>query len=126
MGWTFDWVSSGNSDFNYVSGVSFKKDDIEAGRAIYNYGTPVKKSEDLHGTSIFVKDDCGATYHTCSIFGRGSELSLGAFMWLDLTPKGRNESGTMSWVGGTTNTLTLRQIEPVAVGKLERQTVRTT
>jgi hypothetical protein len=35
----------------------------------------------------------GSTYH------RGAELLMGAFNWLDLVPKGRNESaGPMSWV----------------------------
>lgn len=83
---------------NYDFGVSFKKDDIAAGRAIYNYGTRVNESEDMHGTSIFAKDHNGAVYHTYSTFGRGAELQSGAFMWLDLTPQGRNETGTMSWV----------------------------
>ncbi len=99
MGWTFPWVSSAGTDFNFDFGVSFKKDDIATGRAIYNYGTPIRKSEDMHGTSIFAKDDAGAVYHTYSTYARGAELLDGAFMWLDLTPKGRNESGgIMSWV----------------------------
>jgi predicted dithiol-disulfide oxidoreductase (DUF899 family) len=98
MGWTFDWVSSHGTDFNYDFGVSFGKDDIAAGRAVYNYGTPIKKSEDMHGTSIFAKDAAGAVYHTYSTYARGDEPMIGAFTWLDLTPKGRNETGTMSWV----------------------------
>jgi predicted dithiol-disulfide oxidoreductase (DUF899 family) len=98
MGWTFDWVTSGRSDFNYDFGVSFKKDDIAAGRAFYNYGTAIKSSEDMHGTSIFVKDAEGNIFHTYSTYGRGAELQFGAFNWLDLTPKGRNENGTMSWI----------------------------
>ncbi len=99
MGWTFDWLSSHGTDFNFDYGVSFKKGDIAAGRAIYNYDTPIRESEDMHGTSIFAKDDAGVVYHTYSTFARGDELPLGAFMWLDLTPKGRNETGgTMSWV----------------------------
>lgn len=98
MGWTFPWLSSHGTDFNFDFGVSFKNDDIAAGRAIYNYDTPIKESADMHGTSIFAKDDECAVYHTYSTFGRGAELQLGAFMWLDLTPKGRNETSTMSWV----------------------------
>jgi predicted dithiol-disulfide oxidoreductase (DUF899 family) len=100
MGWTFPWVSSHGSSFNYDFGVSFKKDDIAAGRATYNYGSMViKKSEDMHGTSVFAKDGEGTIYHTYSTYGRGAELLDGAFMWLDLTPKGRNETGgIMSWV----------------------------
>jgi predicted dithiol-disulfide oxidoreductase (DUF899 family) len=98
MGWTFPWVSSLGTDFNFDFGVSFTKQDIAAGRALYNYGTPVESSEDMHGTSIFAKDDTGAVYHTYSTYARGAELLDGAFMWLDLTPKGRNEHGIMSWV----------------------------
>lgn len=98
MGWTFNWVSSGGSDFNYDFGVSFKTEDIAAGRAFYNYGTPIKNSEDMHGTSIFAKDADGNVFHTYSTYWRGGELQIGAFNWLDLTPKGRNENGTMSWV----------------------------
>jgi predicted dithiol-disulfide oxidoreductase (DUF899 family) len=72
---------------------------MAAGRAIYNYGTPIKSSEDMHGTSIFAKNDSGDVFHTYSTYHRGDEVLIGAFAWLDLTPKGRNETGgTMSWV----------------------------
>lgn len=98
MGWTFPWVSSHGTDFNIDLGVSFKPEDIAAGRAIYNYDTPVKQSEDMHGTSIFAKDDGGAVYHSYSTYARGDEPMIGAFHWLDLAPKGRNEQGIMSWV----------------------------
>ena len=99
MGWTFPWVSSQGSDFNFDFGVSFTPEDIAAGRAIYNYGTVIRKSQDMFGTSIFVKDEGGAIFHSYSSYHRGAELLMGAFNWLDLVPKGRNESvGTMSWV----------------------------
>ena len=99
MGWTFPWVSSYGSDFNYDFGVSFKPEDIAAGRAIYNYGEVLQESQDMFGVSIFVKDDTGAIFHTYSTHRRGAELLMGAFNWLDLTPKGRNESaGAMNWL----------------------------
>ncbi|NKB16362.1 MAG: DUF899 family protein [Sphingomonadales bacterium] len=98
MGWTFPWVSSAGTSFNFDFGVSFSKEDIAAGRAVYNYGTRIRESEDMHGTSIFAKDDAGSVYHTYSTYARGAELLDGAFMWLDLAPKGRNEQGIMSWV----------------------------
>jgi predicted dithiol-disulfide oxidoreductase (DUF899 family) len=99
MGWTFPWVSSYDATFNYDFGVSFKKEDLAAGRAIYNYGTPLKSSEDMYGTSVFAKDASGDIFHTYSTYHRGNELLMGAFMWLDLVPKGRNEvDGVMSWV----------------------------
>ncbi len=99
MGWTFPWVSSQGSDFNFDFGVSFTSEDIAAGRAIYNYGTVIQKSQDMFGVSIFVRGDEGAIFHSYSTYHRGAELLIGAFNWLDLVPKGRNESdGTMSWV----------------------------
>ncbi len=98
LGWTFAWVSSNGTDFNYDFGVSFTKEVLEAGRAIYNYGTVIKNSEDMHGTSIFAKSEKGEIFHTYSTYFRGDEPMIGAFSWLDLTPKGRNETGTMSWV----------------------------
>ena len=53
----------------------------------------------MFGAHIFVKDDGGAIFHTYSTHHRGAELLMGALNWLDLVPKGRNESaGTMSWV----------------------------
>ena len=90
-GWTFPWVSSYDSDFNFDLGVSFKKEDIAVGRAFYNYGTPIQSSEDLFGTSIFARNEGGEVFHTYSVYARGVELLMGAFMWEDLTPLGRGE-----------------------------------
>src|ERR1700722_4080061 len=99
MGWTFPWVSSHDSDFNFDFGVSFTPEDLAAGRALYNYGTVIRTSHDMFGVSIFVKDDRGAIFHSYSTYHRGTELLMGAFNWLDLAPKGRNETdGTMNWV----------------------------
>lgn len=100
MGWTFPWVSSNDGDFNYDFDVSFTAEDREAGRATYNYGlTKIQRSSDMFGLSIFVRDDAGAIFHSYSTYHRGTELLMGAFNWLDLTPRGRNETaGTMSWV----------------------------
>ncbi len=100
MGWTFPWVSSGASDFNHDFGVSFTEEDRAAGRATYNYGlTPIRSSPDMFGVSVFVKDGKGDVFHSYSTYHRGTELLMGAFNWLDLAPKGRNEAGgTMSWL----------------------------
>jgi len=99
MGWSFPWVSSQGGDFNFDFGVSFTPEDLAAGRALYNYGTVIRNSQDMFGTSIFVKDDRGAIFHSYSTYHRGTELLMGALNWLDLAPKGRNETGgTMSWV----------------------------
>jgi predicted dithiol-disulfide oxidoreductase (DUF899 family) len=93
MGWRFKWVSSSESDFNYDFHVSFRKDEIAAGEVYYNYEMYKTTMEDLHGTSVFFKDDSGAVFHTYSAYARGDERGLGTYMFLDLTPKGRNETG---------------------------------
>lgn len=100
LGWTFPWLSSYASDFNYDFGVYFTPDDRAAGRAFYNYGvTPIRTSPDMFGASVFVKNERGEIFHSYSTYHRGAELLMGAFNWLDLTPKGRNETGgTMSWL----------------------------
>jgi predicted dithiol-disulfide oxidoreductase (DUF899 family) len=93
MNWRFNWVSSNQSDFNYDFGVSFRKEDLAKGKVNYNYEMIETTNEDLHGTSVFFKDETGAIFHTYSSFARGDERGLGAYMFLDLTPKGRNENG---------------------------------
>jgi len=99
MGWDFRWVSSNGNDFNYDFGVSFTPEQIKSGSATYNY-RPLRSASmtDLHGTSIFAKNDAGDVFHTYSTYSRGDEMVLGAFHWLDLTPKGRNEDSVMSWL----------------------------
>jgi predicted dithiol-disulfide oxidoreductase (DUF899 family) len=92
MGWRFRWVSSAGSDFNFDHGVSFPEG--QAGRTVvYNYAEqPHPGVDELSGTSIFCKDEDGAVYHTYSTYGRGGEVFLGVYSWLDLVPKGRNET----------------------------------
>ena len=99
MGWTFAWVSSHATDFNYDFGVSFTDQQIAAGKPLYNFGTSPYLHPDLPGASVFAKDGAGRIFHTYSTYTRGLELLDGAFNWLDLVPKGRNEAeGIMSWV----------------------------
>ena len=69
------------------------RDYVAKGKVYYNYEMTDASMEDLHGTSVFVKDDNGAIFHTYSAYARGDERGLGAYMFLDLTPKGRNENG---------------------------------
>jgi predicted dithiol-disulfide oxidoreductase (DUF899 family) len=98
MGWRFRWVSSQGSDFNYDFGVSFTPEQVARGEVEYNYGTTSYAGEDLHGTSVFAEGEGGEVFHTYSTYARGAELLAGAFNWLDLAPKGRNERSTMDWV----------------------------
>lgn len=99
MGWNFKWVSSNGGDFNYDFDVSHTKDQVKNGEAIYNY----EKMEDdydgeLPGISVFYRDEKGNIFHTYSSYARGGDMLIGAYNYLDLTPKGRNEESTMDWM----------------------------
>ncbi len=101
MGWTFPWASSSETDFNFDYGVSFRPEDRAAGNATYNYAPSPGKAEELPGISVFYKDASGAVLHTYSCYARGVDLMNGAYNYLDLVPKGRDEAGLptpMSWL----------------------------
>jgi predicted dithiol-disulfide oxidoreductase (DUF899 family) len=96
MGWRFPWVSSCRSDFNYDFQVSFRPEEVAAGRALYNFQEAPEWAagiEDLSGDSVFYKDESGQIFHTYSTYGRGGEQFLGIYGYLDVMPKGRNENG---------------------------------
>ena len=102
MGWTFRWVSSYGNDFNYDYHVSFTPEEIAQGRVFYNYQMTDGGMDELSGRSVFYKSEAGDIFHTYSTYGRGTEELLTTYMVLDLTPKGRNETGPhhnlMDWV----------------------------
>jgi len=101
MGWTFDWVSSADSDFNYDYAVSFTPDDVKSGAKVYNFGTSGFGIEDAPGISVFYRDEAGDIFHTYSCFARGLDMMNAAYHYLDLTPLGRHEEGLpypMDWV----------------------------
>jgi len=100
MGWTFKWVSSFGCDFNFDYHVSFRPEQSATGDVIYNYAPRKTTMEELPGISVFYKDDNGAVFHTYSCYARGLDMLNAAYHWLDLVPKGRNESGPhkMAWV----------------------------
>ena len=96
MGWTARWVSSYGSDFNYDFGVSFSQEQLAKGKVAYNYGL-VEGFDELPGLSVFYRNADGV-FHTYSSYARGNEEVIGAFIYLDITPKGRNEKEIMDWV----------------------------
>ena len=100
MGWKFPWVSSGGSGFNYDFGVSFHPEDLKSGSITYNFESISSEGlgEEQPGFSAFQLSENGEVFHTYSSFSRGLEEALGTYMLLDRAPKGRNETGTMSWV----------------------------
>lgn len=93
MGWRFKWVSSNGSDFNYDYNVSFTPDDLAKGKVFYNYAMIDAGIDELPGVSVFYKDEAGDIFHTYSAYARGTEALLTAYAVLDMTPKGRNETG---------------------------------
>jgi len=100
MGWRFKWVSSYRSDFNYDFHVSFTEDQLAGGKVDYNYDLD-EGYDELPGLSVFYKDEAGAVFHTYSTYARGLDLLVGAYNYLDLAPKGRDEAAlpwTMAWV----------------------------
>jgi predicted dithiol-disulfide oxidoreductase (DUF899 family) len=100
MGWRFKWVSSEANDFNFDYHVSFTPEDEKKNKAYYNYANDEFFSDELPGLSVFYKDDNGDVFHTYSTYARGLDMLVGAYNFLDLTPKGRDENpdSTMDWV----------------------------
>jgi predicted dithiol-disulfide oxidoreductase (DUF899 family) len=101
MGWRFKWVSSFGNDFNRDYHVSFTKEEMAKGKVNYNYDMVEFPSEEGPGASVFYKNDGGELFHTYSSYARGLDTLVGAYNFLDLAPKGRDEDGlafSMAWV----------------------------
>ena len=101
MGWSFPWVSSGRSDFNFDFNVSFTEESVAKGQT-YNFRAldgwmtdPANMPFEGPGMSAFALDD-GVVYHTYSAYARGADVLWTMWQWLDRAPLGRNE-GDMSW-----------------------------
>jgi predicted dithiol-disulfide oxidoreductase (DUF899 family) len=95
MEWKFCWVSSYKSEFNYDFHVSFRHDEVKAGKTIYNFREKKIGPETytLSGHSVFYKNAKGEIFHTYGAFGRGDEHFMGVFGFFDVLPKGREEYG---------------------------------
>lgn len=99
MGWSFPWFSSEGSSFNYDFAVSFTDEQRSSGEPVYNFGTQPVKSSDMPGFSVFVKEADGRVFRTYSCYSRGIDMMNPTYQYLDLVPKGRDEStGAMSWL----------------------------
>jgi predicted dithiol-disulfide oxidoreductase (DUF899 family) len=99
-GWSFPFLSSYGSDFNYDFHVTL---DESVAPLEYNYRTPEEHRTagsayyvegdqpiELPGTSCFLRvgDD---VFHTYSVYARGGETVGGSYYLLDLTALGRQE-----------------------------------
>jgi predicted dithiol-disulfide oxidoreductase (DUF899 family) len=112
MGWSFDWASSYESNFNtdvgFSSSLEQTREAIEpildrlppvafrnakvAGTDIYGYLT------ELFGFTVFSLAD-GVVYQTYSTTGRGVEFLMPYYGFLDRAPKGRDEDeGWQLWI----------------------------
>jgi predicted dithiol-disulfide oxidoreductase (DUF899 family) len=101
LGWTFEWASSVDNTFNHDFGVSFTPDELAGGAISYNYGQFANGGSEMPGISVFSKDAEGNVFHTYSCYARGLDMLNGAYHYLDLVPKGRDEESlphTMSWL----------------------------
>jgi predicted dithiol-disulfide oxidoreductase (DUF899 family) len=116
MGWSFPWVSSARTDFNFDLGFSHTQEQGreavarmtqgESGKP-FGHGVsglpPIVEQNarstrtdvagyltESPGFSTFVRED-GAVYHTYSTQGRGLEFLMSYYPILDHAPKGRDE-----------------------------------
>jgi predicted dithiol-disulfide oxidoreductase (DUF899 family) len=106
MGWSFPWVSSANSDFNFDYGASYTDDQVREhmGPMLENPPPPVLQMAKASGTDVagyvsegpvmsaFARAD-GVVYHTYSTSARGLEFLMGYYPILDRAPRGRDETG---------------------------------
>ena len=100
MGWTFPWLSSVGSDFNFDYRVSFTDAERAAGKVDYNYGSFSWSSmSEAPGISVFIKDPDGRIFHTYSAYSRGLDMLNVAYHYMDLVPRGRDAGdGGQRWV----------------------------
>jgi predicted dithiol-disulfide oxidoreductase (DUF899 family) len=99
MGWTFKWLSSARSDFNFDYHVSFEPG---RGDGTYNFAPKTYGGAELPGISVFYRDrdEASAVFHTYSTYARGLDMMNAAYHYIDLLPKGRDEekTGIMGWL----------------------------
>jgi predicted dithiol-disulfide oxidoreductase (DUF899 family) len=127
MGWSFNWASSNESDFNFDFGVSVADEAahpapplLEANEvaAFPQMSDPVVRESlppmvtenaaatgndvagyfrEGHGVSTFARDG-DSVYHCYSSYARGTEFLMGYYAILDRTPKGRDEGDGRMWL----------------------------
>jgi len=99
MRWHFPWYTS-QDDFSFDYGVAFSETQAANG-ATYNYGSRKASAGEMPGISVFIRDEQGHIFHTYSCYSRGIDMMNPTYQYLDLLPKGRDETGLshpMAWV----------------------------
>jgi predicted dithiol-disulfide oxidoreductase (DUF899 family) len=99
MGWSFPWLSSFGTDFNYDFQVT-----LDEKHTVYNYAPVSAQPEgrpregEREGLSVFLRDG-KRLFHTYSTYQRGLDPLLNTYNFLDLTSLGRQEEeGIMRWL----------------------------
>jgi predicted dithiol-disulfide oxidoreductase (DUF899 family) len=103
MGWSIDWVSSADSDFNFDFGHSHTEEEVRpflegdlppaVGQMAELSGTDTAGYlEESPGMGAFALDD-GVVYHTYASTNRGLEPAMAYYFLLDRAPLGRQEEG---------------------------------
>jgi len=88
------------TEFNHDFYVTFTPDEVAAGTAFHNYVLQKPPLWEMVGISVFYKDASGSIFHTYSCYSRGVDMLNGAYHYLDLAPKGHDESDqpyTQAW-----------------------------
>ena len=101
MGWSFQWVSSHDNNFNEDFYVGFTNTQKQKNQIFYNYKEQPFAIEELPGVSVFAKNKNNDVFHTYSTYSRGLDMLNGTYQYIDILPKGRNEnqlSNKMEWV----------------------------
>jgi predicted dithiol-disulfide oxidoreductase (DUF899 family) len=93
MAWSFSWLSSAHSDFNFDYQASFTAAQLKAKSALYNFEIQDPGPSEREGVSVFYQDGAGRLFHTYSTYARGIDMFNVDYQYLDIVPKGRDEGG---------------------------------
>jgi predicted dithiol-disulfide oxidoreductase (DUF899 family) len=78
MGWSFKWLSSFGSEFNYDYYVSFTPKEVAKEQAYYNYWLHKPPALESVGIGVFHKDADVTVLHTYSCYSRDVDMLNGA------------------------------------------------
>src|SRR6516164_4730535 len=64
------------------------------------FSSRMSNDEEIYKPTMFYQDAAGTVFHTYSCYARGLDMMNATYHYLDLVPKGRDESGPhkMAWV----------------------------
>jgi predicted dithiol-disulfide oxidoreductase (DUF899 family) len=103
MGWSVPWYSSYSSDFNYDFHVTLDEDVTPVEYNFTDKATLLENEQpwftegEQPGLSVFLHAD-DAIFHTYSSYAQGTDLLLGTYNYLDLTPLGSPQDPAKPWL----------------------------